>query len=355
LLAAVGGVLLLFLFVGGCAAMGKNSQRDAGPNSATPPSSESSSQVESQPSSTPEPEPEEKPDDVVVPAALTRGEFAALLANKLNVSVGNEVENVFPDLESHYAKKSVLALLKLGILSEDDYKSGFAPKTPITRMEAIKLLVIAMDGEADADKFEGKTSFADDAKIPQELKGYAVTAEKLGLPVTFSDNTIRPDAPCVREEAVALIDKLKAKAPVFVDGKDKTDKETEDKKEDSKPGSSSKPSTSGKPSTPAPTTPTKPTTPPQPTTPAPAAKVSFELPRTAHTDTEAELKSSFENTTKLEWVLKKDSRTVDVADYLDGNPSKDKTVTFTEQGSYELTLNATGKDGKVVTVSRKTT
>ncbi|MEG0598444.1 MAG: S-layer homology domain-containing protein, partial [Oscillospiraceae bacterium] len=330
----------------------------------TPPSS-SSSEVESQPvSSTPEPEPEKKPDDVVVPAALTRGEFAALLANKLNVSVGNEVDNVFPDLESHFAKKPVLALLKLGILSEDNYKSGFAPKTPITRMEAIKLLVIAMDGEADADKFEGKTSFADDAKIPQELKGYAVTAEKLGLPVTFSDNTIRPDAPCVREEAVALIDKLKAKTPVLVDGKDESDQETEDKKEDSKPGTSSKPdtsskpSTSGKPSTTTPTNPTKPTTPPQPTkpvTPAPAAKVSFELPRTAHTDTETELKSSFENTTKLDWVLKKDGRTVDVADYLDGDPSKDKTVTFTEKGSYELTLNATGKDGKVVTVSRKTT
>lgn len=339
LLAAVGGVLLLFLFVGGCAAMSKSKPAPT----PTPPSS-SSSEVESEPSSAPEPEPEKKPEDVVIPAALTRGEFAALLANKLNVTVENDAKNVFPDMESHFAKKPVLALLQLGILSEDDYGGSFAPKIPITRIEAIKMLVIAMDGEADADKFVGNTSFADDSKIPQELKGYAATAEALELPVRFANDTLRPYAFCVREEAVALIAKLNPKKLTIVGGET-----TEGKKEES-----SKPST--KPTTPSkPAAPTKPIAPTKPTTPAAAAKVSFELPKTAHTDTKIELKSGFENTTKLAWELKQDGRTVNLSSYVDGDPSKDSTITFEEKGVYELTLKATGKDGKVVTVSRKTT
>lgn len=336
----MGGVLLLFLFVGGCAAMNSGKSKPA--PSPTPPSS--SGAVESEPSSAPEPE--KKPDEVVVPAALTRGEFAALLANKLNVTVSSEVKNVFPDMESHFAKKPVLALLQLGILSEDDYGGSFAPKTPITRMEAVKLLVIAMDGEATADKFEGKTAFADDGKIPQEMKGYAAIAETLGLPVRFTDDTLRPDALCVREEAVALIAKVDEKKLINVDGETTEDKKegTTSKPDTSKPGSSSKPDTS-----------TKPTTPAKPAVSAAAAKVSFELPKTTHTDINVDLKSSFENTTKLAWELKKDGRTVDVEDYIDGDPSKDKTINFSEKGGYELTLKATGKDGKVVTVSKKTT
>ena len=260
------------------------------------------------------------PDEII-----TRGEFAAILVRDIPLDTKNAEKTPpsFQDIDGHWSEKNIEALIDAGILDPADYPDGFfRPDEPISRAEIIKMLVRANGKDDEAKNTEGHSGYDDDKDIGPDDKGYVIIGKEDGIIGDTPDNTIRPDDPVTKGEADDMIDKTKPEEPV--------------------------------------PTPVKPTPTPALVTPTPApdngggsggsgggstsyprAQVRFELPDTAHTDTEILVAPVWKYINTFTWTLTKtaaDGTQQPASDAISGTLGKEGgTIRFLQEGEYIIT------------------
>ena len=218
---------------------------------------------------------------------ITRGEFAADLAKELKLDTGSAVKDppTFSDIDGHWAEKYIEALVNAGIIDPADYPDGFKPDEPITRAEIIKMLVRVKGQDDEAKNTQGHSGYDDQSDIPDDDKGYAIVGKEDGIIGDTGDGKLHPNDPVTKGEADDMTGKADPKPVTPTPSSPASDTPT--------PSNPEQP-------TPTPSEPEKPTPAPTPTpTPGgsdsgdsggsyyyPDAQVRFELPETAHTDTE---------------------------------------------------------------------
>jgi len=292
------------------------------------------------------------PDRFIPPdEIITRGEFAAILVRDIPLDTKGAEKDPpsFQDIDGHWSEKNIEALIDAGILDPADYPDGlFRPDEPISRAEIIKMLVRVNGKDNEARNTEGHSGYADDEEIGPDDKGYVIIGKEDGIIGDTPDNTIRPDDPVTKGEADDMIDKTKPEEPAPT------------------------PETPA-PSEPGPTTPTPAPTPDKPdngggsggsgggggSTSYPAAQVRFELPATAHTDTEILVAPVWKYMSTFIWTLTKtaaDGTQQPAPDAISGMLGKEGgTIRFLQDGEYTLTATALNARGKATILSRQIT
>lgn len=292
------------------------------------------------------------PDRFIPPdEIITRGEFAAILVRDIPLDTKGAEKDPpsFQDIDGHWSEKNIEALIDAGILDPADYPDGlFRPDEPISRAEIIKMLVRVNGKDNEARNTEGHSGYADDEEIGPDDKGYVIIGKEDGIIGDTPDNTICPDDPVTKGEADDMIDKTKPEEPAPT-------------------------SETPAPSEPGPTTPTPAPTPDKPdngggsggsgggggSTSYPAAQVRFELPATAHTDTEILVAPVWKYMSTFIWTLTKtaaDGTQQPAPDAISGMLGKEGgTIRFLQDGEYTLTATALNARGKATILSRQIT
>lgn len=308
---------------------------------------------------------EQRP-DLFIPEdeILTRGEFATIMVRDIPLDT-KDVEKdpaSFPDIDGHWSEKYIEALIDAGIIDPADYPDGFHPDDPITRAEIIKMLVRISGKDEEAKNTQGHSGYDDDKDIKDGDKGYIIIGKEAGITGENSDGKLRPNDPVAKGEAKDLIDKTK-------------------------PLPNPTPTPEIPKPTPAPNTPdpVKPTpVKPTPTPGAnsdddddsgssggsggssgggsysyPDAQVRFELPETAHTDTEIKVMPVWKYMQSFTWTLSKTAvdGSEQPAELTDaGTLSLEGGILqFKEPGKYTLTASAKNVRGKETVQSKTVT
>ena len=218
---------------------------------------------------------------------ITRGEFAAIIVRDIPLDTANAEKDPpsFPDINGHWSEANIEALIDAGIIDPLDYPDGFFPDDPITRAEIIKMLVRISGKDEEAKNTQGHSGYEDQDAIKDGDKGYLIIGREDGIIGDTDDNKIHPNDPVTKGEADDLIDKVKPQKPTPTQVSPSP-----------APGTPDQPTTTlVNPALPTPT--------PTPDNPGngsggssgggshyyPDAQVRFELPATAHTDTEIQV------------------------------------------------------------------
>jgi len=296
---------------------------------------------------------------------ITRGEFAAILVRDIPLDSSNAEKDPpsFSDIDGHWSEKNIEALIDAGIIDSADYPDGFHPDDPITRAEIIKMLVRAEGKDEEAENTQGHSGYDDQADIKDEDKGYVIIAREDGIIGEADDNKIRPNDPVTKGDAEDMVDKVKPKP---TEPTPSAPAQTPDAAKPSPtPGSTEQP-------TPAPTNPdeSKPSPTPTPGNPGggsgggsyyPPAQVRFELPETAHTDSEVQVMPIWKYMKRYIWTLTKTAvdgsqQPMELADAVSGSLDLEGgTIQFKEDGQYTLTATAKNARGKETVLSKQIT
>ena len=300
---------------------------------------------------------------------ITRGEYAAILVRDLSLDASNAEKDPpsFPDIDGHWSEKNIEALIDAGIIDPADYPDGFHPDDPITRAEIIKMLVRAEGKNSEAENTQGHSGYQDQSDIRDEDKGYVIIGREDGIIGNTKDNKIHPNDPVTKGEAEDMNDKTRPEPPA--------------------PAPTNPPQTPGAPAPspapdpteqPAPTltnpdegqpTPTPAPTPmPTPGNPGggsggssyyPPAQIRFELPETAHTDSEIQVMPVWKYMKSYTWTLTKTAvdgsqQPVELADAVSGTLGLEGgTIQFKVDGQYTLTAAAKNARGKETVLSKQ--
>lgn len=309
---------------------------------------------------------------------ITRGEFAAMLVRDIPLDTANAEKDPpsFPDIDGHWSEKNIEALIDAGILDPADYPDGFHPDDPITRAEIIKMLVRISGKDEEAKNTQGHSGYEDQDTIKDDDKGYIIVGREDGIIGDTDDNKIHPNDPVTKREAGDLIDKVTPEkptpAPVTPTPVPPSTSQTPDTPVPSQP-------------TPTPTNPDQgqPTPAPTPENPGndsggssggsgtggsgggshsyPDAQVRFELPETAHIDTEIQVMPVWKYMSSFSWSLTKTAvdgseQPVELADAITGSLGLEGgTIQFKEEGKYTLTATAKNARGKETVLSKQIT
>ena len=299
---------------------------------------------------------------------ITRGEFAADLAKELELDTGNAAKDppTFSDIDGHWAEKYIEALVDADIIDPADYPDGFKPDEPITRAEIIKMMVRVKGQDEEAKNTQGHSGYDDQNDIKDDDKGYVIVGKEDGIIGDTDDNKIHPNDPVTKGEADDLIGKTNPE-----------------------PATPTPAAPSQTPGTPTPTNPNDGQTPPTPTppdqnqpTPAPDpapdndsddsgsgngshsypdAQVRFDLPESAHTDTEIKVMPVWKYTQSFTWTLTKTAvdgsqQPVKMEDAISGTLGLEGgTIKFNQDGQYTLTATAKNVRGKETMLSNTVT
>lgn len=284
---------------------------------------------------------------------ITRGEYAAILARDLSLDTTNAEKDPpsFPDIDGHWSEKYIEALIDAGILDPADYPDGFHPDDPITCAEILKMLVKAEGKDEEAKNTQGHSGYDDQSDIKDDDKGYVIIGREDGIIGDTEDNKIHPNDPVTKGEAEDLNDKV-------------TPKPTE-------PTPANPTPTPANPDEDQPTpTPTPTPTPGNPGggsggsgggTHYPDAQVRFELPETAHTDSDIQVMPVWKYMKSHNWALTKTAvdgsqQPVELADAVSGTLGLEGgTIQFKEDGQYTLTATAKNARGKETVLSKQIT
>lgn len=139
---------------------------------------------------------------------VTRAEFAALIARKLNLKTSET--NRFNDVASgKWYAESITATAEAGIVTGTS-GSAFAPDELISRQEMVAMLIKAylLKNNQSMSAMEDASPFADQGSISKWAQPYAAYAHELGLIQGRSGNKFQPLQHATRAEAVHLISKL---------------------------------------------------------------------------------------------------------------------------------------------------
>lgn len=304
---------------------------------------------------------------------INRGEFAAILVRDIPLDTTNAEKDPpsFPDIDGHWSEKNIEALIEAGILDPADYPDCFHPDDPITRAEIIKMLVRISGKDEEAKNTQGHSGYEDQDAIRDEDKGYLIVGREDGIIGDTDDNKIHPNDPVTKGEADDLIVKVLPENPT------------------PPPATPTPTSPSQTPETPAPDTPDpeqptptptnpdedQPTPTPTPDNPGngsgggsgggsyyyPDAQVRFELPATAHTDTEIKVMPVWKYMSSFSWSLTKTAvdgsqQPVALEDAVSGTLGLEGgVIRFSQDGQYTLTATAKNARGKETVLSKQIT
>ncbi|WDV47564.1 S-layer homology domain-containing protein [Clostridiaceae bacterium M8S5] len=143
------------------------------------------------------------PDNTFKPNnSVTRSEFSKLIQEVLKLKIDTSEEVIFKDIKGTWAEGRIKALVRAEIIDTEDYKDGFKPNEPITRVEMSKMVVKALKLEIkDIDK----TDFTDDDKIKQKDKKYIVSAQNAEIIKGYPDGSFKPNNTATRAETAVMI------------------------------------------------------------------------------------------------------------------------------------------------------
>jgi hypothetical protein len=289
---------------------------------------------------------------------ITRGEFAADLAKELKLDTGSAVKDppTFSDIDGHWAEKYIEALVNAGIIDPADYPDGFKPDEPITRAEIIKMLVRAKGQDDEAKNTQGHSGYDDQSDIPDDDKGYVIVGKEDGIIGGTDDGKLHPNDPATKGEADDMTGKADPTPATPTPSSPASDNPT--------PSNPEQP-------TPTPSEPEKPTPTPTPGDTDsgdsggsyyyPDAQVRFELPETAHTDTEIKVMPVWKYTQSFAWSLTKTAadgskQPVELTDAVTGSLGLEGgTIQFKKDGTYTLTATAKNTRGKETMLSKTVT
>lgn len=296
---------------------------------------------------------------------ITRGEFAAILVRDIPLDASNAEKDPpsFPDIDGHWSEKNIEALIDAGIIDTADYPDGFHPDDPITRTEIIKMLVRVEGKGEEAKNTQGHSGYDDQSDIKDGDKGYVIIGREDGIIGDTKDNKIHPNDPVTKGEADDMIDQI---APKPTEPTPAAPSKTPDITTPSPtPGTTEQP-------TPTPAKPdeNKPSPTPMPSNPGngyggsyhyPDAQIRFELPTTAHTDTEIKVMPVWKYMSSFSWSLTKTSvdgsqQPVELKDAVSGALGLEGgTIIFNQDGQYTLTATAKNVRGKETVLSKQIT
>lgn len=296
---------------------------------------------------------------------ITCGEFAAELAKELDLDTSKSEKDMpsFSDIDGHWAEKYIEALVDAGIIDPADYPDGFKPDEPITRAEIIKMMVRAKGQDEEAKNTQGHSGYDDQSDIADNDKGYVIVGKEDGIIGDTEDNKLHPNDPVTKGEADDIIDKADPKPSTLTPApfSPATDTPTQTP---TPPGDEQ--------TTPTPTDPDEEQPTPSPTpTPGggsgggsyhvPDAQVRFDLPETAHTDTEIKVMPVWKYMQSFTWSLTKTAvdgseQPVELAEAINGSLGLEGgTIQFKEEGKYTLTATAKNARGKETVLSKTVT
>ncbi|MDI6877913.1 MAG: S-layer homology domain-containing protein [Desulfitobacteriaceae bacterium] len=296
---------------------------------------------------------------------ITRGEYAAILSRDLSLDTSNAEKDPpsFPDINGHWSEKYIEALVDAGIIDPADYPDGFHPDDPITRAEIIRMLVRAKGQNEEAKNTQGNSGYDDQSDIKDVDKGYVIIGREDGIIGDTDDKKIHPNDPVTKGGAEDMTDQV---TPKPTEPTPTAPSQTPDTTIPSPtPGTTPQP-------TPTPANPdeNKPSPTPTPSNPGsgsggssyyPPAKVRFELPETAHTDSEIKVMPVWKYMKSYTWTLTKTAvdgsqKPVELADAVSGTLDLEGgTIKFKEDGQYTLTATAKNARGKETVLSKQIT
>lgn len=136
----------------------------------------------------------------------------------------------FTDLDGHWAHNDALRVSAMGLMNGEPSDGGsvlFNPDEAVNRGDFLAMALIAAGFEKRIG-FVSRTGFADDEKIPLNVKSYAEYARKNGIILgkTAEDGSVlfAPDEPVSRAEAAVITGRILAlplpqtAVPTFADG-----------------------------------------------------------------------------------------------------------------------------------------
>ncbi len=302
---------------------------------------------------------------------ITRGEFAAIMVRDIPLDTANAEKDPpsFPDIDGHWSEANIEALIDAGILDPADYPDGFFPDGPITRAEIVKMLVRISGKDKEAKNTKGHSGYEDQDAIKDDDKGYLIIGREDGIIGDTDDNKIHPNDPVTKGEADNLIGKVMPEKPT------PSPATTTPTSPSPTPGTTTPAPTNPNQPTPTPTNPNQPTPTPTPANPGngsggssgggshyyPDAQVRFELPVTAHTDTEILVMPVWKYMSSFSWSMTKTTvdgsyQTVELADAISGTLGLEgAAIHFKEDGQYTLTATAKNSKGKETVLSKQIT
>lgn len=134
---------------------------------------------------------------------LTRAEFAVIMTRVLGLET-QATDSNFTDVEGHWAKSSIDAVYKAGIILGDSGK--FRPNDHISRQELITIV-------GRAEGFKKPTNiqqFNDDSQIASWAKDFIYVAKEKAILSGYPDNTIRPNNKVTRAEMSKIVNAIVA-------------------------------------------------------------------------------------------------------------------------------------------------
>ena len=264
------------------------------------------------------------PDRLVHPdEIISRAEFATLLARTLTEKINpQEDDELFTDIDGHWAEENIRYLVEQKIIVADDYKNKeFKPNEPITRLEMVKMLVRALGDHCHSEDCLCDLDFTDISLLEKEDKMYLCIGNKHFIINGYPDKTAKPNDDATRGEAFEMIDKAE-------DAKDKIEQE----KPTEKP---SRPSGGGGSSY------------------VPAPQYSFTIAEKSYVGNDVIIKPTAKYVSSVSWSVTKDDIPMELSTAFEGELTKDGgTLKTKEVGKYTLTATAKNSRGKEITHSQ---
>lgn len=139
---------------------------------------------------------------------VTRAEYAALLARTLELEASPDAQNLFADMQNHWALPYVLALYEAGLVTGEsvDGQLYFHPQRTINRAEAATILGRTLQ-VSDAP-LPDEPLFTDWAAVPDWARPSVAALSKMGWVNGFPDGTYQPGANLQRDQVAKLMAKF---------------------------------------------------------------------------------------------------------------------------------------------------
>jgi len=136
--------------------------------------------------------------------SLSRAEFATLLVKGLKLPTDGSEKSSYSDGATSWAKKSIAAAERAGIIAKAKTGQKFRPDEPITRMEMTNWLSNALVLLEQQDSGE-TVGFKDIAALKAADRNDIQKVINNGLLTGYKDGSFRPNNPLTRAEAFVVV------------------------------------------------------------------------------------------------------------------------------------------------------
>ena len=133
---------------------------------------------------------------------LTRAEAATIIARILELDTASSNETLYIDVNYHWAKNSINALTKTGLMEGYEDKT-FKPDKHITREEMAKILYLLEEKLVAKEDI----SFSDVKEARWSYK-YIIGMAKKGILKGYEDGTFRPEKSITRAEIAVILERM---------------------------------------------------------------------------------------------------------------------------------------------------